>query len=417
LTLTSPRVKKPDGEKDVKPFSFVHAADLHLGYSQYGLEVRRLDFDRAFQELVDRTIELNPDFMIIAGDLFHQAHPSNTTLENAIRNFGRLREAGIPVLTVDGSHDTAPNIITGTILNPLDSARLIYHLPRHENACWKKTDCCYVYGVPNFRTRNKTQEELPAFMEKNKPAPDSEVFNIFVFHMALDLPSVTPPYIEAEASPELIPEGFNYYAAGHVHKPYKDKFKTGLLVYSGCTETVDFREAEIKKGFYHVKVNEKCHVSVDFIELEAHRRFLILEQDFTGINPTKITEMAVQLVKARDEEGVILVPVLKGTLPAEASRAEVDVAQIRGAAEHALLVHPLVSLRESEVSEEIVRSIFESEIKDLKTKAFEYFVQIFSERYTRDEAERIARAAVSLIEPLTKKQEEKVKQTLEELLA
>ena len=93
-----------------------------------------------------------------------------------------------------------------------------------------------------------------------------------------------------------------------------------------------------------------------------------------------------------------------------------DIASIRAAAEKALLVHPVVLLRESEVSEEIVRSIFESEFKDLKTKAFEYFMQIFSERHSREEAEKIARIAISLIEPLTKKQEEKVKQTLEELL-
>ena len=400
----------------MRAFSFVHAADLHLGYSQYGLEVRREDFDRSFQELVDKTIELKPDFMIIAGDLFHHAHPSNVTLENAIKNFSRLREAGIPVLTVDGSHDSAPNVITGTILNPLDSAGLIYHLPRREGACWRKPDCCYVYGVPNFRTRHKTEELLPAFMEQNKPTPDPALFNIFAFHMALDLPSVKPPYIEAEAPPELIPEGFDYYAAGHVHIPYKEKFKTGLLVYSGCTETVNYDETKIKKGFYYVKVDEKGTVSPEFIELESPRRFTVLEQDFTGVTPSKITESAVQLVKGADEDGVIIIPVLKGVLPAEASRAEVDVAQIRNAAEKALFVHPLILLRESEVSEEVVRSIFESEFKDLKTKAFEYFLQIFSERHSRDEAERIARIAVSLIEPLTKKQEEKVKQTIEELL-
>jgi DNA repair exonuclease SbcCD nuclease subunit len=403
-------------EKCLRAFSFVHAADLHLGYSQYGLEIRREDFDIVFQELVDKTIELKPEFIIIAGDLFHHAHPSNVTLENAIKNFSRLREAGISVLTVDGSHDSAPNVITGTILNPLDSAGLIYHLPRHEGACWQKPDCCYVYGVPNFRTRRKTEELLPAFMEQNKPTPDPTLFNIFAFHMALDLPSVKPPYIEAEASPELIPEGFDYYAAGHVHIPYKEKFKTGLLVYSGCTEAVNYDETKIKKGFYHVKVDEKRNVSPEFVELESPRKFTVLEHDFTGVTPSKITELAVQFVKGADENGVIIVPVLNGVLPAEASRAEVDVAQIRNAAQKALLVHPIIQLRESEVSEELVRSIFESEFKDLKTKAFEYFLQIFSERHSREEAERIARIAVNLIEPLTKKQEEKVKQTIEELL-
>ncbi|MFB3887993.1 MAG: exonuclease SbcCD subunit D [Candidatus Bathyarchaeia archaeon] len=401
----------------MKAFSFVHAADLHLGYAQYGLEARRQDFDNAFTEIVEKTLELKPDFMIIAGDLFHQARPSNVTLETTIRSFKRLRDAGIPVLTVDGSHDSAPNSITSTILYPLDSAGLIYHLPRHEGACWRKPDCCYIYGVPNFRSRRKTEEALPAFMEQNPPKPDPAVGNIFVLHMAVDLPSVKPPYIEAEVPPELLPEGFGYYAAGHVHQRFLSRFKSGFLAYSGCTETVSYDEAKYRKGFYHVHVNEKGEFQPELVELTSPRRFVVLEQEFTGMNAQKITDAAAQMVRDADEEGAVIIPVLKGTLPAEASRAEVDVAHIRTAAEKALLVHPVVLLRESAVSDEIVRSIFEGEFKDLKTKAFEYFLQIFSDRYSHEEAERIARSALSLIEPLTRKQEDKVKQTLEELLA
>jgi exonuclease SbcD len=400
----------------LKAFSFVHASDLHLGYSQYGLETRRQDFDDVFVEIVDRTIELKPDFMIIAGDLFHQARPSNMTLENSIRSFKRLRDAGIPVLTVDGSHDSAPNTITGTILYPLDSAGLIYHLPRHKGAYWRKSNCCYVYGIPNFRTRRKTEEALPLFMEKNPPSPDPTISNIFVFHAAVDLPSVNPPYIEAEITPKLMPEGFDYYAAGHIHKRFTGKFKTGILAYSGCTETTSYDEAELKKGFFYIKVNEKGKFSQELVELTSPRRFTVLEHEFSGMTSEKITETTVQLVRNADEEGTIIIPVLKGVLPAEASRAEVDIARIKGVAEKALLVHPVVLLKESAISDEIVRSIFESEFKDLKTKTFEYFLQIFNERYSREEAEKIARSAIALIEPLTKKKEEKVKQTIEELL-
>jgi DNA repair protein SbcD/Mre11 len=399
----------------LKPFSFVHASDLHLGYAQYGLEARRQDFDNAFTELVDKTIQLKPDFIVIAGDLFHHARPSNTTLENAIRNFRRLRDAGIPVLTVDGSHDTAPNSITGTILTPLDSTGLIIYLPRHPGASWKKEGVCYVYGIPNFRSRHRTDEGLPAYLSVNSPKPDPAIGNIFVLHGAIDLPAVKPPYIEAEIQPDLIPDGFNYYAAGHVHEGYTGKFKTGLLVYSGCTETVSYDETKTKKGFMHVTVNERGKAEPTFIELTCPRKFIILEQDFSGMNGHKITELAIQMVNGADQEGAIIIPVIRGTLPSEASRAEVDVAKIRGAAEKALLVNPMVMLRETAVSDEIVRSIFESEFKDLKTKAFEYFLQIFTERYGRAEAEKIARSAISLIEPLTKDQEAKVKQVIEEL--
>jgi DNA repair exonuclease SbcCD nuclease subunit len=390
-------------------------ADLHLGYAQYNLDVRRQDFDNAFREVVDKTLELKPDFMIIAGDLFHHARPSNVTLESAITNFRRLKEAGIPVLAVDGGHDAAPNVVTGTILNPLDSAGLIHYLPRHDGACWRN-EKCYVYGVPNFRTRRRTDEQLPLFLEQNKPSPDPSLFNIFVFHMALDLPKVTPSYIEAEASPELIPEGFNYFAGGHVHKPLSSKFKNGLLVYSGCTETVSYEDAEIEKGFYHVEVNKKGLPKLNRIKLESPRRFVVLEQDFTNALPAKITERMIQLVKEADEEGAIIIPVLKGILPAEANRSEVDITRIRNAAEKALLVRPLSRLRETEVSEEVIRSIFDGKMKDIKTKAFEYFLQIFSERYSPNEAEKISRLAVSILEPLVRKDEDKVREELEAFL-
>ena len=400
----------------MRAFSFVHAADLHLGYAQYGLEVRRQDFDDVFSELVDKTVELKPDFMIIAGDLFHQARPSNATLENTIRSFKRLRDAQIPVLTVDGSHDSAPNAITGTILYPLDSAGLIYHLPRHERASWKKPGCCLVVGVPNFHNKRRTEEALPSFLEQNEVKPDPEICNILVFHMAVGLPSLIPSYIEAEASPDLVPDGFDYYAAGHIHKRYLGRFKSGWLAYSGSTETVSYDEAKNSKGFYNVTVSEKGVFSPEFVELTSPRKFVVLEREFLGMNAGKVTEAAVDMVRGADEDGAMIIPVLKGVLPSETNRSEIDVARIKGAGEKALLVHPIVSLKESAVSEEIAQSIFESEFKDLKTKSYEYFLQIFSDRYGREQADKVARSAISLIEPLTKKQREKVIETLEEIL-
>ena len=399
----------------MKPFSFVHAADLHLGYAQYNLDVRRRDFNSVFGELVDKTIELEPDFMILAGDIFEHARPSNSTLEAAISNFRRLKDAGIPVLAVDGSHDSAPNLITSTILNPLDSAGLIWYLPRHEGASWRN-ESCYVYGIPNFRTARKTQEELPAFLEKNKPAPDPSLFNILVFHMALDIPAIKPPKMEAEASPESLPLGFDYYAGGHIHKPYRSSFKNGLLVYSGGTETASYDEAKNKKGFYHVQVNKNGKPKLERVKLETPRKFIILEHTYTGLTPSKITKAVVQLVKANDEPEAIIVPVIKGILPAETGRGEIDLVKVRNAGEKALLVHPVLRLKETEISEEIIRSIFGGDRKDLKTKAFEYFFEIFTENYKREESEKIARLAVDLIAPLVDMRETKVKEKLEEFL-
>jgi DNA repair protein SbcD/Mre11 len=399
----------------MKPFSFVHAADLHLGYAQYNLDVRRRDFNNAFSELVDKTIELKPDFMIIAGDIFEQARPTNSTLEVAIANFRRLKDAGIPVLAVDGSHDSAPNVVTGTILNPLDRAGLVWYLPRHEGACWRN-EKCYVYGIPNFRTPRRTQEELPKFLEQNKPAPDPSLFNVLVFHMGLDIPAVKPPKMEAEASPENLPDGFDYYAGGHIHKPYTSRFKKGIIAYSGGTETASYNEAKIKKGFYHVQVSKSGKPKIERVTLETPRKFVILEKTYTGLTPAKITEAVVQLVKDNDEKDAIVVPVIKGVLPSETTRGEIDIAKVKKTGQKALLVHPILRLRETELSEHIIRSIFGNDMKDLTTKAYEYFFEIFSENYKREESEKVARLAVDLISPLVAKRETKVKEKLEEFL-
>jgi len=398
-------------------FAFIHVADTHLGYEQYNLSERRDDFDNAFSEVVEKVLELRPDFVIIAGDLFHHARPSNITLERAVRNFRRLKEANIPVLVVDGSHDHAPNVVTGTILNPLDTAGLICYLPRHDGACWEN-DYCYVYGIPNFRTRERFEERISGFYSLKKPAPRKDKFNIFVFHMALDTSEISSvfPRAAADASPNLIPDGFNYYAGGHIHAPIHFRLRGGIVAYSGSTENVSYEDAAFMKGFYYVEVSRDMEVNLNYIKLERTRKFKVIERDYSGLHPKDIVEAAVKTVREADEAGAVIVPVLKGVLPVGASKKEIDLARIRSAAEKALIVHPIVFLRETEISEEIIKGIFNAGMKDLRTKSYEYFLQFFIQRnYSREEAEKRARAAIDLIQYLVRDDEGKVRKILEEL--
>jgi DNA repair exonuclease SbcCD nuclease subunit len=55
----------------------VHLSDLHLGFRQYqrltptGVNQREADVALAFRRAVDRTVELRPDLVLVAGDVFH----------------------------------------------------------------------------------------------------------------------------------------------------------------------------------------------------------------------------------------------------------------------------------------------------------------------------------------------------------
>ena len=75
----------------------VHLADLHLGYRAYGritpqgLNIRERDVIKTFKETLDRVAEINPDVVIVAGDVFHRPRPGNTSIFLAIKFLQEFR--------------------------------------------------------------------------------------------------------------------------------------------------------------------------------------------------------------------------------------------------------------------------------------------------------------------------------------
>jgi exonuclease SbcD len=101
-----------------------HLADLHLGYRAYhratprGVNVREADVADAFRHAVARVVELRPDLVLVAGDVFHTVRPSNTAIADAFRQFSVLTEGlpGVPVVMIAGNHDSPRSSDTGNIL-------------------------------------------------------------------------------------------------------------------------------------------------------------------------------------------------------------------------------------------------------------------------------------------------------------
>ena len=84
---------------------FLHTADWHLGYRQYGMNVREADFMKPLDEIVEIAMREKVDAVVVAGDIFDNARPPASAVQ-AARSFGtRLSVAGIPVLSIDGNHD------------------------------------------------------------------------------------------------------------------------------------------------------------------------------------------------------------------------------------------------------------------------------------------------------------------------
>jgi DNA repair exonuclease SbcCD nuclease subunit len=101
-----------------------HLADLHLGFRAYhrvtprGVNVREADVADAFRRAVARTVELRPDLVLVAGDVFHTVRPSNASIAEAFRQLSVLCEGlrDVPVVVIAGNHDSPRSSDTGNIL-------------------------------------------------------------------------------------------------------------------------------------------------------------------------------------------------------------------------------------------------------------------------------------------------------------
>ncbi|HEX9483678.1 MAG TPA: DNA repair exonuclease [Gemmatimonadaceae bacterium] len=92
----------------------VHLSDLHLGFRQFqrltprGINQREHDVAQTFKLALNKIIELAPELVLVAGDVFHQVRPTNTAIVLAYVEFARLRRElpDTEIVMIAGNHDT-----------------------------------------------------------------------------------------------------------------------------------------------------------------------------------------------------------------------------------------------------------------------------------------------------------------------
>ena len=102
----------------------VHLSDIHLGFRQYqrqtasGINQREADVAAAFRKTIDRIIEIQPDVVLVAGDVFHTVRPTNPAILSAYKHFSRLVEMlpDTSVIMVSGNHETPRTTETTCLL-------------------------------------------------------------------------------------------------------------------------------------------------------------------------------------------------------------------------------------------------------------------------------------------------------------
>ncbi|HEY7019610.1 MAG TPA: exonuclease SbcCD subunit D [Ktedonobacterales bacterium] len=252
--------------------TFVHTADNHLGYEQYGFKARFNDFALAFYSVIDDAIARKADLVIIAGDLFNKRAIDALTLIQAEAGLQKLKDAGIPAIAIEGNHDRSyyrdgyswlqflcwQGLLI--LLNPLvqDGAP--------ELTPWDQQTMrgayvdlmggrLRVYGLPWYGA--STARIMESFAERLAEARERETaegveYRLLLMHTGVE--GIVPQLhgLPTRAQFEPLRGLIDYVALGHVHKQYALE---DWLYNPGSTETWGAEESAWERGYYVVTID------------------------------------------------------------------------------------------------------------------------------------------------------------------
>jgi DNA repair exonuclease SbcCD nuclease subunit len=223
---------------------FAHLGDCHLGGWRQP-ELKELNF-KSFQYVIDECIKERVDFILIAGDLFDSAYPPIDILKDAFREFRRVRDAGIPVFIIAGSHDYSA--AGKTFLDVLEKAGFCKIVSLFEEKNGKIIlqptiyNNCAIYGYPGKKS-NLEVDEIARIKLQESPG----LFQILMLHTAIRdaIGNIPIKAVDHKLLPKV-----DYVALGHLHINYNKE----NMAYSGPIFPNNISELEELKGgsFYMV---------------------------------------------------------------------------------------------------------------------------------------------------------------------
>ncbi|MBE3598786.1 MAG: DNA repair exonuclease [Limnochordaceae bacterium] len=222
----------------------LHLADLHLGWTpSFMPEPRRAERKRRRDALLRAAVDwsLRPEhrigMVVIAGDLFETHTPDEALAASAVRELGRLVEAGIAVVTVPGNHDeiTYHNSIYRRWADRWPGVLVQHPFPAHVTTLTVAGVPVHVYGLAYTGGLTPAQRPLTQF-----PKPDEPGLHLAVFHGVLgDWGGERSLPLDPEA---LGAAGYDYVALGHIHQHREHRLGRTTAVYCGAVESKDFED-------------------------------------------------------------------------------------------------------------------------------------------------------------------------------
>ncbi|MGB2751738.1 MAG: DNA repair exonuclease [Pyrinomonadaceae bacterium] len=277
---------------------FLHIADVHLGCTRYQLPESPRDFFEAWIDVLQRYgIDEKVDFVIMCGDFFHKRSVPPETMNYAVEGLTMMREAGIPVVTIEGNHDQKHTDNDFSWLRSLSSWGLVKLLepvsvdgkmicePWDEAAkkgSYIDIGRARIFGSDWYGASGNWA--IPMLTEAIKDTRRKDAFHILMLHTDVEGHQMHPiPALSLAALKEL-KSAVEYVGLGHTHKHYEIDnwaFNPGSIEITNISE---FRET---RGAFVVEVDEQNNVNARHVEDYHYRPFQQLAFQVSGYSDAK----------------------------------------------------------------------------------------------------------------------------------
>ncbi len=271
---------------------FIHLSDSHLGYRQYGLNQRLIDWSNATREAIEYAVRHRVDFVVHSGDLFHSNLVDHTTLIHAIQLLTPLHSAHIPFFVIDGNHDRKKGSQTHTANGVLQYLGLCQYLaPEGESLdkAIKNIGDISVVGLGYSGIYLKSK--LEGFYDQIPDGP-----NVILLHADVERYTAEGYPDVSLAQLETLRPKAGYLALGHPH----NKFSIEDWIFNpGSPEYYRFSDCEVPRIFYDV-VLEDGRPEVSEVPVRGARRMLSVNVELS--DPARVLAETLARLDKENED-------------------------------------------------------------------------------------------------------------------
>ena len=394
----------------------IHTADWHIGKSLDGFS--RLEEQKKFLDFfVEQVERINPDIIIIAGDIFDTANPSavaETLFYDTLSKISANTSALIVIIA--GNHDSPKRLASAKSLAKSHGI-IIYEshdddieVGKYKNATVISCNDGVIKVEINSKTANilampyisenrlgesfadlsksdedtakSFQEKFEALIRKKEEFFNKDEFNIMIAHLFAIKASISDEKVGYSLGGAYIVDSSafaktaDYIALGHVHKYQVVGGTDKRAYYSGSP--IHYNKTEVKtqkKVILDIIIDDEKNLSVNEIEIPIFKKIEIWNAD-------SIEEAVAMSLDKKDEESFVYL-----NIKTDKVISNDDIRQIKSNKRDIIQITPIMEIGNIQIVAENM----------LEKSDEEKFIEFFKERYETEPNENMVKRYMDII--------------------